>query len=158
MANASFNNLGHPLLSTFFNWGRATLGTIPFAYWGSHYGAPGVLIGQAVGSSLFGLFAVVVAFRLASTLARQEPLPGSPAPGLDTPNSAAGLDAPVAPASAHWGGRGARHAAARAGRGGCGAYGWSCSVSSRTLTDLPFTRPLDSLRTASSAMARSTAT
>ncbi len=32
VANASFNNLGHPLLSTFFNWGRATLGTIPFAW------------------------------------------------------------------------------------------------------------------------------
>jgi Na+-driven multidrug efflux pump len=41
VANASFNNLGHPLLSTAFNWGRATLGTIPFAWWGSHHGAAG---------------------------------------------------------------------------------------------------------------------
>ena len=31
VANAAFNNLGFPLLSTAFNWGRATLGTIPFA-------------------------------------------------------------------------------------------------------------------------------
>jgi len=92
VANASFNNLGHPLLSTFFNWGRATLGTIPFAWWGSHYGAAGVLIGQAVGSSLFGLFAVAVAFRLASKLAQQEPSMTAPAPVLD---------APVAPTSAH---------------------------------------------------------
>jgi Na+-driven multidrug efflux pump len=92
VANASFNNLGHPLLSTFFNWGRATLGTIPFAWWGSHHGAAGVLIGQAVGSSIFGLLAVVVAFRLAAKLARQEPSMKAPAPVLD---------APVAPTSAH---------------------------------------------------------
>lgn len=88
VANASFNNLGHPLLSTGFNWGRATLGTIPFAWWGSHHGAAGVLIGQAVGSSIFGLLAVAVAFRLASRLARQEVAPALP-----------GLDAPVAPTS-----------------------------------------------------------
>jgi len=94
VANASFNNLGHPLLSTAFNWGRATLGTIPFAWWGSHYGAAGVLIGQAVGSSLFGLFAVVVAFRLAGTLARQE-VPTS------EPVVEPVLDAPVTPGSAH---------------------------------------------------------
>lgn len=62
VANAAFNNLGYPLLSTAFNWGRATLGTIPFAYWGSHYGSGGVLIGQAVGSSLFGLLAIAVAW------------------------------------------------------------------------------------------------
>jgi hypothetical protein len=31
VANAAFNNLGFPLLSTAFNWGRATLGTMPFA-------------------------------------------------------------------------------------------------------------------------------
>jgi Na+-driven multidrug efflux pump len=91
VANASFNNLGHPLLSTGFNWGRATLGTIPFAWWGSHYGASGVLIGQAVGSSIFGLLAVVVAFRLASKLALREVPEAQPA----TP----GLDAPVAPTS-----------------------------------------------------------
>ncbi|AMM24812.1 MATE family efflux transporter [Variovorax sp. PAMC 28711] len=88
VANASFNNLGHPLLSTGFNWGRATLGTIPFAWWGSHHGAAGVLIGQAVGSSIFGLLAVVVAFRLASKLAQQEIQPAAP-----------GLDAPLAPTS-----------------------------------------------------------
>ena len=38
VANASFNNLGYPLLSTFFNWGRATLGMIPFAYFGAQIG------------------------------------------------------------------------------------------------------------------------
>ena len=31
VANSAFNNLGFPLLATAFNWGKATLGTIPFA-------------------------------------------------------------------------------------------------------------------------------
>jgi len=31
VANAAFNNLGMPLLSTIFSWGRATLGTMPLA-------------------------------------------------------------------------------------------------------------------------------
>lgn len=102
VANASFNNLGHPLLSTAFNWGRATMGTIPFAWWGSHYGAPGVLIGQAVGSSIFGLLAVVVAFRLAAKLARQQAPDGAAERVADAAAGAAPvLDAPVAPTSAH---------------------------------------------------------
>ena len=47
VANASFNNLGYPLLSTFFNWGRATLGMIPFAYLGAQIGGPkGALVGM----------------------------------------------------------------------------------------------------------------
>ncbi len=64
VANAAFNNLGHPLLSTLFNWGRATLGTIPFVAIGAGYGAVGVLAGQAAGSVVFGGLAVVVAFRV----------------------------------------------------------------------------------------------
>lgn len=71
VANAAFNNLGRPLLSTAFNWGRATLGTIPFAWWGSQYGPGGVLIGQAVGSSLFGLLAIWAAFRLVTRLGEE---------------------------------------------------------------------------------------
>ena len=62
VANAAFNNLGHPFYSTWMNWGRHTLGTIPFVMVGAALmGAPGVLIGQAVGGLLFG----VLAFRLA---------------------------------------------------------------------------------------------
>ncbi|MCB1330730.1 MAG: MATE family efflux transporter, partial [Maritimibacter sp.] len=50
VANASFNNLGHPFYSTWINWGRHTLGTIPFVIaGGALWGAPGVLIGQAAG-------------------------------------------------------------------------------------------------------------
>jgi len=65
VANAGFNNLGHPFYSTWLNWGRHTLGTIPpvilFAAW---LGAPGVLIGQAVGGVVFGVLAWVLAERL----------------------------------------------------------------------------------------------
>lgn len=68
VANSAFNNLGHPLWSTGFNWGRATLGTIPFAWWGSHYGPVEVLAGQAVGAALFGSVALAVAFRLTRRL------------------------------------------------------------------------------------------
>ncbi len=54
VANASFNNLGHPGYSTWINWGRQTLGTLPLVIvGGAFFGAPGVLIGQAVGGVLF---------------------------------------------------------------------------------------------------------
>lgn len=64
VANAAFNNLGYPLYSTAFNWARATLGTVPFAYVGSQYGAAGVLIGPAVGGVIFGFLAILTAFRI----------------------------------------------------------------------------------------------
>ena len=67
VANAGFNNLGHPYYSTALNWGRHTLGTIPFVMLGAAWmGAPGVLIGQALGGVLFG----VLAFWLAIGQAR----------------------------------------------------------------------------------------
>ena len=69
VANAAFNNLGRPLYSTAFNWARATLGTIPFAYLGAHFGPTGVLIGPAVGAVIFGSLALWVAFRLTAKLA-----------------------------------------------------------------------------------------
>ena len=64
VANAGFNNLGYPLLSTLFNWARATLGTIPFVTLGAQFGPVGVLIGQSTGSIAFGLAAAVVVFRV----------------------------------------------------------------------------------------------
>ncbi len=64
VANAAFNNLDKPLWSTGFNWARATLGTIPFAWWGAHYSAVGVLAGAAVGTAIFGVLALVVAHQL----------------------------------------------------------------------------------------------
>jgi Na+-driven multidrug efflux pump len=79
VANTAFNNLGAPLLSTLFNWGRATLGTIPFVLVGLHYGAPGVLIGQSLGGVVFGILAVITAFLLTQRLR-----PGA-APASDMP-------------------------------------------------------------------------
>ncbi|NHO33632.1 MATE family efflux transporter [Acetobacter fallax] len=73
VANTAFNNLGHPLYSTLFNWGRATLGTIPFVAWGTRFGAQGVQIGQVLGSVVFGAAAIVVAFRVVKQLAVGEP-------------------------------------------------------------------------------------
>jgi putative MATE family efflux protein len=65
VANASFNNLGHPYYSTWLNWGRHTLGTIPFVILGAvWFGAPGVLIGQAVGGVIFGTLSVVLALKV----------------------------------------------------------------------------------------------
>lgn len=71
VANAAANNLGRPYQSTWVNWGRHTLGTIPFvaafSWW---LGAPGVLIGQALGGVVFGVIAWFLALRL---VGRPEP-------------------------------------------------------------------------------------
>ena len=65
VANAAFNNLGHPFFSTWVNWGRHTLGTIPFVMvFAWIWGAPGVLIGQAVGGIVFAVIAWVLARRV----------------------------------------------------------------------------------------------
>lgn len=65
VANASFNNLGHPGYSTMINWGRNTLGTLPLVIWaGSVWGAPGVLIGQAAGGVIFAGLAVALSLRV----------------------------------------------------------------------------------------------
>ncbi len=65
VANAGFNNLGHPFYSTGVNWGRNTAGTIPFVALGAlWYGAEGVLIGQAFGGVIFGLFAMWLGARV----------------------------------------------------------------------------------------------
>ena len=71
-ANAAFNNLGFPLYSTALNWGRATLGTIPFAWAGAKlYGYNGALAGMTLGSVLFGILAAILAIRTMGTLERQ---------------------------------------------------------------------------------------
>ena len=71
VANSAFNNLGRPGLATIMNWGRATLGTIPFVAYGARFGPEGVLIGQALGSVVFGLAAVAMAFRVTDTMHKQ---------------------------------------------------------------------------------------
>lgn len=65
VANAACNNLGAAMQSTLVNWGRHTLGTVPFALWGAQVAGPqGVLIGQAFGGVVFGLPAVFLALRV----------------------------------------------------------------------------------------------
>jgi len=65
IANAAFNNLNRPLWSTLLNWGKNTLGVAPFVYFGAIWaGAPGVIIGQALGGILFALLGVWLVFRL----------------------------------------------------------------------------------------------
>jgi putative MATE family efflux protein len=65
VSNAACNNLGKASHSTYFNWGKATLGTIPFALVGGHYwGAEGIMGGIALGSVLFGIASVWWAFRI----------------------------------------------------------------------------------------------
>ncbi len=81
VANAAFNNLGYPLYSTAFNWGRATIGTLPLVWLGAHYGgAQGALIGMAAGGAVFGMAALIVAFRTLKTLQRAASLEANAQP------------------------------------------------------------------------------
>lgn len=57
VSNAMFNNLGKPRWATYFNVAKATVFTAPFAWAGAWLlDAPGVLVGQAVGAVLVGLW------------------------------------------------------------------------------------------------------
>ncbi len=64
VANAAFNNLGFPLYSTMFNWGRATIGTLPVAWLGAQWGGvEGSMVGVMIGAILFGTTGAWTAFR-----------------------------------------------------------------------------------------------
>lgn len=83
IGNAAYNNLGHPYYSTWVNWGRNTLGIIPFVYLGAQYwGAEGVLIGQMLG----GVFVAIASYILAEKLmkkAERGQTPDSTTAGFD---------------------------------------------------------------------------
>ena len=65
VANAAFNNLGFAFYSTALNWGRATLGVIPFVWLGqSWFGAKGALAGYGLGVIAFGLFGMWWCFQV----------------------------------------------------------------------------------------------
>jgi Na+-driven multidrug efflux pump len=65
ISSAVFNTLGRAHYSTLLNWGRATLGTVPFVLLGGQfYGAEGVLAGNMVGGVAFGLIAIMAGYRL----------------------------------------------------------------------------------------------
>ncbi len=65
IANAAFNTLGRAHYSAVLNWGRATIGTIPFVMAGAAYGgAEGVLAGNMIGGIAFGVVAVWMGYQL----------------------------------------------------------------------------------------------
>jgi Na+-driven multidrug efflux pump len=69
VANAAFNNLGYPLYSTLLNWGRSTLGVMPFVWFGSlWFGARGVIAGYGLGVIFFGIAGVFLCFRVLGKL------------------------------------------------------------------------------------------
>ena len=71
VGNAAFNNLGKAALSSWFNWGKATIGTIPFAIVGGHfYGPEGIMAGIAIGSVIFGIASVLWAFRIVRNISQ----------------------------------------------------------------------------------------
>ncbi|MDI6027701.1 MATE family efflux transporter [Corticibacterium sp. UT-5YL-CI-8] len=92
VSSAAFNNLGYPTYSTVFNWGRSTLGVIPFVWIGAHYwGAFGALAGWGLGAVVFGVLSVVVCFKVLRGIAAQPPAPDphmpAPPPSGDSPFS-----------------------------------------------------------------------
>jgi len=79
VANSAFNNLGMPFYSTLFSWGRATLGTVPLAWLGAQYAGPkGALAGAALGAVLFGIAALVTAYRGIARLERSAQMAARP--------------------------------------------------------------------------------
>lgn len=69
LANAAFNTLGRPHVSTALNWGRATIGTVPFVMAGGAMGgAAGALAGNMAGGIPFGIVSVVLCYRLLDRL------------------------------------------------------------------------------------------
>ncbi|NGN43359.1 MATE family efflux transporter [Mesorhizobium sp. CGMCC 1.15528] len=91
VSSAAFNNLGYPTYSTVFNWGRSTLGVIPFVWAGAHfYGAEGVIAGWGLGAVVFGVVSMLVCFRVVRGIAGQ-PVPDetmpAPPPSAQSPFS-----------------------------------------------------------------------
>ena len=75
VANSAYNNLNRPILSAVFNWGRATLGTIPFVTLGASLGGPrGGYLGMVGGAAIFGCLAVAVSYLVVGRLARPAPI------------------------------------------------------------------------------------
>jgi putative MATE family efflux protein len=75
VANSAFNNLGFPLLATAFNWGKATIGTVPFCIVGARLGgAEGLMVGQGLGAVLFGVAGVWAAYRSVARIKGTTPI------------------------------------------------------------------------------------
>ncbi len=69
VSNAAFNNLGHPLWSTGFNWARDGLLMFPLCWLlGDLLAGPGVVYGQALAAVIVGTLAAVIAWRFVNQL------------------------------------------------------------------------------------------
>lgn len=90
VSSAAFNNLGYPTYSTVFNWGRSTLGVIPFVWAGAQlYGAKGAIAGWALGAVVFGILSVIVCFQVLRRIGKDDvhdPHPATP-PAAQSPFS-----------------------------------------------------------------------
>ena len=69
VALSFLNNMGYPKIASTLNLAKMTLGTIPFVSVGAYYGPQGILIGQALGSILFALIALILCYRILKKLA-----------------------------------------------------------------------------------------
>lgn len=87
VSNAAFNNLGYPLLSTIFNWSRATLGVIPFVHLGIPYGPNGVLAGWGLGGVVFGVVSILICLRVLKKLPEKTNLETPTTSSIPTANS-----------------------------------------------------------------------
>src|SRR6185436_5827531 len=83
VSSAAFNNLGYPVYSTVFNWGRSTLGVIPFVWIGAEqFGSEGVIAGWGLGAVIFGIASMVVCFRTLGDIASNPPAKDEAIPAL----------------------------------------------------------------------------
>lgn len=74
VANAAFNNLGFAVYSTVLNWGKATVGTIPFVWAGSVLAqSKGVIAGQGVGAVVFGIISIIVCLHVIKKIGKTPP-------------------------------------------------------------------------------------
>ena len=86
VANAAFNNLGYAFYSTLMNWGRSTLGVVPFVWLGGHWFGPrGVVAGSALGALVFGLLAIWLCLRVIAKLPASQPTTIPVAESLSAP-------------------------------------------------------------------------
>lgn len=78
VANAAFNNLGFAFYSTALNWGRSTLGVVPFIWLGAQwFGVRGVLAGYGLGVVLFGVLGAMLCFRVLRRLQAHADVPST---------------------------------------------------------------------------------
>lgn len=72
IANAAFNNLDKAHYSTWLNWGRATLGTVPFILVGIYFfGTYGLFAGHIIGGAITAFIGIYICHRLISNLENQ---------------------------------------------------------------------------------------